>query len=315
MLAEFLNDNPAAVWTQVMPGARACLFSLSKGLPSLPLRLEPLHFEALFCLAGSITLTRRDGRILKLGARQVLLLTDLSRPCLRRSRRWLGGRPSGGGRTRRPREPENHMQAAGRAELGHRTGAAAGWPAGAAAQWQGSSHWSRAAFADLERLPRSERARWCVWKSVELLYLLSAGGTDSSAPGRHESRHSPRRRRGGSLYVRAPRRASDHPRAQPPLLRFGHSTEGGFPRALWAAHTRLAARKAHGARRRAAAALGHERTRCIPGRGLRRAPSQFGANFLRRFGASPGKFRKNVCFGENCVRNRRTGRRRIRIIF
>ena len=27
---------------------------------------------------------------------------------------------------------------------------------------------------DLDRLPQSERARWCVWKSVELLYLLSA---------------------------------------------------------------------------------------------------------------------------------------------
>ena len=39
---------------------------------------------------------------------------------------------------------------------------------------EGPSHWSQAAFADLDRLPQSERARWCVWKSVELLYLLSA---------------------------------------------------------------------------------------------------------------------------------------------
>ena len=39
---------------------------------------------------------------------------------------------------------------------------------------EGPSHWSQAVFADLDRLPRSERARWCVWKSVELLYLLSA---------------------------------------------------------------------------------------------------------------------------------------------
>ena len=37
----------------------------------------------------------------------------------------------------------------------------------------GPTHWSRAAFADLDSLPKSERARWCVWKSVELLYLLS----------------------------------------------------------------------------------------------------------------------------------------------
>ena len=76
MLAEFLTDRGG--WTQVMPGARACLFSLREGPLSLPLRLEPLHFEALFCLVGSMTLTRRDGSTLTAGARQVLLLTDLS---------------------------------------------------------------------------------------------------------------------------------------------------------------------------------------------------------------------------------------------
>ena len=41
---------------------------------------------------------------------------------------------------------------------------------------EGPSRWSQAAFADLDRLPQCERARWCVWKSVELLYLLSAQG-------------------------------------------------------------------------------------------------------------------------------------------
>ena len=76
MLAEFLEGR--GDWAQVMPGARACLFSLHDEPVSLPLRLEPLHFEALFCLAGAVTLTRRDGSILTAGTRQVLLLTDLS---------------------------------------------------------------------------------------------------------------------------------------------------------------------------------------------------------------------------------------------
>ena len=61
-----------------MPGVRACLFSLEKSPLPLPLRLEPLHFEALFCVAGTVTLTRRDGSALTAGARQVLLLTDAS---------------------------------------------------------------------------------------------------------------------------------------------------------------------------------------------------------------------------------------------
>ena len=39
---------------------------------------------------------------------------------------------------------------------------------------EGPTPWSRAAFADLVRLPQTARPRWCVWKSVEMLYLLSA---------------------------------------------------------------------------------------------------------------------------------------------
>ena len=76
MLAEVLADR--GDWSQVMPGVRACLFSLEKSPLPLPLRLEPLHFEALFCVAGTVTLTRRDGSALTAGARQVLLLTDAS---------------------------------------------------------------------------------------------------------------------------------------------------------------------------------------------------------------------------------------------
>ena len=76
MLAEVLADR--GDWSQVMPGVRACLFSLEKSPLHLPLRLEPLHFEALFCVAGTVTLTRRDGSALTAGARQVLLLTDAS---------------------------------------------------------------------------------------------------------------------------------------------------------------------------------------------------------------------------------------------
>ena len=48
---------------------------------------------------------------------------------------------------------------------------------------EGPSHWSQAAFADLDRLPQSERTRWCVWKSVELLYLLcNPKGQENVAP-------------------------------------------------------------------------------------------------------------------------------------
>ena len=169
MLAEFLSEQ--GEWTQVMPGARACLFSLRERTFSLPLRLEPLHFEVLFCLAGGITLTRRDGTVLRFGTRQVLLLTDISdltdakvetglkgvlvavdargaRESLQTICDLLGGLTLDTGRVR-------HWMAS-------RGGCAV----------EGPTDWSRAAFANLGCLPQSERARWCVWKSVELLYLL-----------------------------------------------------------------------------------------------------------------------------------------------
>ena len=180
MLAEFLADR--GDWTQVMPGARACLFSLEEGPFPLPLRLEPLHFEALFCLAGAVTLTRRDGSILTAGTRQVLLLTDLSdvagasadaplegiliavdargaRESLKTICDLLGGLTLDTGQVRR--------------WMASRGGCAV----------EGPTDWSRAAFANLDCLPQSERARCCVWKSVELLYLLcNPKGQEDSAP-------------------------------------------------------------------------------------------------------------------------------------
>ena len=173
MLAEFLSKQ--GEWTQVMPGARACLFSLCERSFPLPLRLEPLHFEVLFCLAGMVTLTRRDGSVLRLGTLQVLLLTDISdltdarvetglkgvlvavdargaRASLKAICDLLGGLALNTDQVRR--------------WMVSRGGCAV----------EGPSRWSQAAFADLDRLPQSERARWCVWKSVELLYLLSAQG-------------------------------------------------------------------------------------------------------------------------------------------
>ena len=177
MLAEFLSEQ--GEWAQVMPGARACLFSLCERSFPLPLRLEPLHFEVLrleplhfevlFCLAGMLTLTRRDGSALRLGTRQVLLLTDISDLTDARVETGLKGVLVA-------------VDARGAREslkaicdlLGGLNQVRRWMVSRGGCAVEGPSHWSQAAFADLDRLPQSERARWCVWKSVELLYLLSA---------------------------------------------------------------------------------------------------------------------------------------------
>ena len=301
MLAEYLNDSPAAVWTQVMPGARACLFSLGEGPVSLPLRLEPLHFEALFCLRGSITLTRRDGRILKPGARQVLLLTDLS---------GLASAGADGGLegvlvavdARGARESlQTICKLLGNLSLD--TGEARRWMAGrGGCAVEGPSHWSRAAFADLERLPRSERARWCVWKSVELLYLLSAGGTDGPEPGGM----NPAIARAAAA-ARAYMSAHLDERLTIPELsrRFCVSAT-----ALKAAFRELYGQPIHAWLREKRMERAAELLRCSDMSVLDisqavgfASPSQFGANFLKRFGASPGKFRKMSVSGETAPEN------------
>ena len=291
MLAEFLADQ--GDWIQVMPGARACLFSLGEGPVSLPLRLEPLHFEALFCLAGAVTLTRWDGATLTAGSRQVLLLTDLSgvvgasvdaplegvlvavdargaRESLRTICGLLGGLTLDTGQVRR--------------WMASRGGCAV----------EGPTDWSRAAFADLDRLPHSEQARWCVWKSVELLYRLSTpgrAGTDTApALEREVARSLVETRRYMEEHL-------DEPLTIPVLSRRACLSATTFKesfRRLYGlpVHTWLRQRRME----RAAELL------CTPGANLEgvakavgySSVSQFAAAFRQQYGVTPGQYRKNV---------------------
>ena len=299
MLAEFLADR--GEWTQVMPGARACLFSLEAGTFLLSPRLEPLRFEALFCLTGTVSLTRRDGSVLTAAARQVLILTQLSG--------WAGGRvdaPCSGvlvAVDARDARESLHTICGLLGNLSLDTGRVRQWMAsrdGCAVE--GPTHWSRAAFADLDRLPRSERARWCVWKSVELLYLLSAGGTGGPAP----CGMNPAIARAAAA-ARAYMSAHLDERLTIPELsrRFCVSAT-----ALKAAFRELYGQPIHAWLREKRMERAAELLRCSDMSVLDisqavgfASPSQFGANFLKRFGASPGKFRKMSVSGENAPEN------------
>ena len=291
MLAEFLAGR--GEWAQVMPGARTCLFSLREGPVSLPLRLESLHFEALFCLAGTVALTRRDGSVLRLGPRQVLLLTDLSgvagasadgplegvlvavdaqnaRESLKTICGLLGNLSLDTGRVRR--------------WMASRGGCAV----------EGPTHWSRAAFADLDRLPPGERARWCVWKSVELLYLLSApeGQPADTAPALdwEVARALAETRRYMEEHL-------DEPLTIPALSRraclsattfkAGFRRLYGLPVHAWLRQRRME-RAAELLRGSSLSVLGVAQS---VGYG---SASQFTAAFRRQYGVTPAQYRKNV---------------------
>ena len=293
MLAEFLADR--GDWAQVMPGARACLFSLEEGTFPLPLQLAPLHFETLFCLGGSVTLTRRDGTFLTADAGKVLILTDLSgltdarvdspmagvlvavdargaRESLEIICNLLGGLTLDTSRVQR--------------WMASRGGCAV----------EGPTNWSRAAFDNLDRLPQSEQARWCVWKSVELLYLLSAQEEQEmdvlpdSMPGRNIARSLAETRRYMEEHL-------DEPLTIPALSRraclSATTFKEGF-RQLYGlpVHTWLRKR-----RMERAAELLH--TPGLSLEGVAKAVgyssvSQFAAAFRQQYGVTPGKYRKNV---------------------
>ena len=290
MLAEFLAGR--GEWAQVMPGARTCLFSLREGPVSLPLRLESLHFEALFCLAGTVALTRRDGSVLRLGPRQVLLLTDLTgvagasadgplegvlvavdaqnaRESLKTICGLLGNLSLDTGRVRR--------------WMADRGGCAV----------EGPTDWSRAAFANLDCLPQSERARWCVWKSVELLYLLcNPKGQEAAAPAleRETAQRLSEIRRYMEEHL-------DEPLTIPVLSRRaclsatafkeGFRQLYGLPVHTWLRQRRIE-RAAELLRGSALSVLGVAQS---VGYG---SASQFSAAFRRQYGMTPAQYRKNV---------------------
>ena len=293
MLAEFLADQ--GDWTPVMPGARACLFSLDERPFPLPLQLEHLHFETLFCLRGSVTLTRQDGSFLKAGAQQVLLLTDLAgftganvdaplegvlvavdargaRESLKSICNLLGGLTLDTGRVRW------WMASQGGCAV------------------VGPTHCSRAAFADLDSLPKSERARWCVWKSVELLYLLSTQDEQETytIPGSMPNRNIVRSLAETRRYMEA---HLDESLTIPALSRRACLSATTFKEAFrqlygLPVHTWLRQRRME----RAAELLN---TSVLNLEGVAKAVgyssvSQFAVAFRQQYGVTPGQYRKNV---------------------
>ena len=291
MLAEFLADR--GDWVQMMSGARACLFSLGEGPVSLPLRLEPLHFEALFCLAGAVTLTRRDGSALTAGARQVLLLTDLSGVVGASVDAPLEGILVAVD-ARNARESLNTIcTLLGGLTLD--TGQVRRWMAGrGGCAVEGPTDWSRAAFADLDRLPPGERERWCVWKSVELLYLLST-------PGRAEADTAPALEREAARALADIRRYMEEHLDEPLTIstlsrraclsattfKEGFRRLYGLPVHAWLRQRRME-RAAELLRSSSLSVLGVAQSVGYS------SASQFTAAFRRQYGVTPVQYRKNV---------------------
>ena len=163
-----------------MPGVQICRFSLpetDQELQSIPVCGAPLHFEVFFCLSGRLMAQPLQGISCTVQAPGIFLLSDSS------PLRWCRYRGNLGGiliavDARAARE----SLAAVCSSLGNQ----AGHPKrqtedGCKEGMHGLSDtpWTQAFWDALPHLTGQEQERYCVFKSVELLYLLCAGMSES----------------------------------------------------------------------------------------------------------------------------------------
>lgn len=296
MLAEYLGRCVAVSWDTVMPGALACRFFLGQEAGAYPRPLQPvlapLHFEALFCQRGSITLTRKDGATLSAGTREILLLSDAGGITAARFDRPTAGVLVAVDARGAQQSLRNLCGLLGgltldTAQVRRRMAAAGGCTS------LGAAAWSRAAFEHLDILPPDEQGRYCVLKSVELLYLLCMRQDEVQGKAFAE----PDRSQAGTLaMIRAYMEEHiDQKLTIPALSRRFYlaptSLKAGFRRQYGQpVHTWLRCRRLE----RAAELLRSSELGVIEvaqAVGYNSA-SQFGAAFQRQYGVTPGQYRK-----------------------
>ena len=288
MLTELLEHE--GTWNRVMPGARACVFAREPA--EVPLVLPPLHFEALFCRAGSLILTRRDGTRLAAGSREVLLLTDIAGVTAAKMESALSG-VLVAVEARAGRESLKTLCGLlGNLSLDTRQ----------VRQWMdrrggcavmGRTDWIGAVFDRLEQLPREEWGRYCVLKSVELLYLLCMQETEVLSPQEmDQSRIRTLSEARGYMEEHLEEPLTIEALSRRACLSATAFKEGfrrlyGQPVHIWLRQRRM---------ERAALLLRSTRLTVLA---IAQAVgyssvSQFSAAFRRQYGLTPGQYRKNV---------------------
>ena len=173
MLKEYLlRQCPAPIWSDCIPGVQTCRFSFSgqEVRAPIPICTEPFHFEVLFCLRGQLVLQSGQESPSVLEAPGILFLSHaLTLQSCQHSADLSGILIAVDGR--RAGEGLQTVCAALGMELdtalvGKRLEAQNGCIP------LSGTVWTRAWFEALQSLPEEAQPRYCVFKAVELLYLL-----------------------------------------------------------------------------------------------------------------------------------------------
>ena len=174
MLKEYLlSQNPGTGrWSRSMPGVQICRFSLSEPEPlrPIPVRGAPLQFEAFFCLSGRLVVRPLQGASCTVQAPGIFLLSDSSelRSCL------CSGDMSGilaAVDAASARESLQTICSILGIELDTRR-VKEKMAASSGCMVLFGTPWTQAFFETMQYLPREAQEQYCVFKSVELLYLL-----------------------------------------------------------------------------------------------------------------------------------------------
>lgn len=291
MLAEYLQHAPGAVWHTLADGVAMCGFQGdATASRALQVVLVPLHFEVLFCQQGQVALTHQNGQRLNLGAREILLVSDtssLATACvsgnlggvlmavdaanahdsLRMLCALIGGAPldtAAVGHYMRKREGVALIK---------------------------SRQWSDALFTSLDALASEEQGRYCLWKTLELLYLLSTCGLDSESPASAASVMTPLIAE-VAAYMRS--HLSEHLTIDALSSRFNVS-----PTALKKAFRRCYGQPIHSwlqeQRMKQAAQLLRDTSMTVLEVAQEvgySSTSQFSSAFVRHYGTTPGQYRR-----------------------
>ena len=296
MLKEFLLEEPSkqTEWSGGMPGVQICRFALcgrpQAGMRTVPVRGIPLHFETFFCLRGRLVIKPFSGEPYAAEAPGIFLLSHIAglSACLC-SGDLCGILIAADAEAAR----ESLMTVCSILGLELDTGRVRETMAAQnGCMILHGTPWTQAFFAALQSLPGEAQERYCVFKSVELLYLLC---TEASVPdGTSPCSESPVSH--GLLEIKSYIQAHLSEKLTIELLckQFSVSPthlKEGFRRAYGVPiHSFLIQQRLHRARelicttrmpiQQVAQAVGYE------------GMSQFNAVFKRHYGMTPGQYRK-----------------------
>lgn len=295
MFREYLSDqNSDFQWNSPMPGVQTRRFSFPNSIQetalSLPVYMEPFHFEVFFCLTGHLMFRTKQGASYILEAPCVLFLSDVSSFLSCRHSKDVSGILIAIDAKAAKESLDVVCSALGikldteivKKRMDEGNGSVA----------LPTASWTQAFFETMASLPAETQEQYCVFKATELLYLLCA---DSSLA---ESQRYLSERYVSSLMLEIKAYLLDHLSEKNTIeylsrkfsisstfLKESFRQAFGSPVHSWLVEQRLnRACKLLCTTRMSVQEVAHS----VGYEGM----SQFNAVFKRRFGATPGQYRK-----------------------